>query len=104
MKKGIHPQVNKEVKVIYNGKPVMNVISTLPEITTEIWSGNHPFYTGQEILVDTDNLVEKFNQKLNKATSSTVSKKVKRQRKVERKTSEANKPQLTLKDMLSNLN
>jgi large subunit ribosomal protein L31 len=103
MKKGIHPKVNKEAKVIFNGKPVMNIISTMDEISTEIWSGNHPFYTGQEILVDTDNLVEKFNQKLNKAQSTTLSKKVKRQRKVEKRISSMTKPQLTLKDMLSNI-
>ncbi|MCA9386411.1 50S ribosomal protein L31 [Candidatus Dojkabacteria bacterium] len=101
MKKGIHPKWNKEAKVIFNGKAVMTVGSTSDEINTEIWSGNHPFYTGQEILVDTDNLVEKFNKKLeeakNKPTNSRARKLAKRRR---AKTDSAAKTEVTLRDML----
>ncbi len=104
MKKGIHPEWHKNAKIIFNGKQVMTAGSTKPELNLEIWSGNHPFYTGQQILVDTDNLVEKFNKKREAAqnlSSKVVSKKEKR---AKRRTtaSIANKP-VTLKDMLKDL-
>lgn len=103
MKKGIHPKWHDDVKVMHNGKAVMTVGSTESEITTEIWSGNHPFYTGKEALVDTDNLVEKFQKKIESASKSRVNKKTKRKRRVEKKQEYAKQAPKTLKDMLSNL-
>ena len=38
--------------------------STKPELHVEIWSGNHPFYTGQQRLVDTEGQVERFYKRL----------------------------------------
>jgi large subunit ribosomal protein L31 len=35
--------------------------STVPEITVEICSNCHPFYTGKQKLIDTANRVAKFN-------------------------------------------
>jgi len=102
MKKGIHPKLYKNVSVLYNGKPVMNVTSTVEEISTEIWSGNHPFYTGQETLVDTDSLVDKFNKKLQKASTAVVSKKAKREKRTARRQTTSSSP-VTLKDMLQNI-
>ena len=46
MKEGIHPKWYPNAKVIVEGEEVMTVGSTLPEISVEIWSGTHPFYTG----------------------------------------------------------
>lgn len=103
MKQGIHPKWNK-ANVIVDGKIVLTTGSTLEEIKTEIWSGNHPFYTGQETLVDVDNLVEKFNKKMEAAKSSKIkiiSKKEKRQKRRE-KASTASNP-ITLKDMLKSI-
>ena len=42
----------------------MTVGSTKPELHVEIWSGNHPFYTGQQRLVDTEGQVERFLKRL----------------------------------------
>lgn len=42
----------------------MTVGSTRPELHVEIWSGNHPFYTGQQRLVDTEGQVERFYKRL----------------------------------------
>jgi large subunit ribosomal protein L31 len=42
----------------------MTVGSTKPELHVEIWSGNHPFYTGQQRLVDTEGQVERFMKRL----------------------------------------
>lgn len=64
MKSEIHPKWYPEAKVICNGELVMTVGSTKPEMTVEIWSGNHPFYTGQQRLVDTEGQVERFMKRL----------------------------------------
>lgn len=101
MKKGIHPTVHKDVKVIHNGKHVMTVLSTSQELNVEIWSGNHPFYTGKEMLVDTDNRVDSFMKRFEKKTDTNVSKRVKRNRRSQ-KQSDSNSP-VTLQDMLKNI-
>lgn len=64
MKKDIHPEWYPEAKVICNGEVIMAVGSTKPELHVEIWSGNHPFYTGQQRLVDTEGQVERFMKRL----------------------------------------
>jgi len=64
MKEGIHPEWYPEAKVICNGEVVMTVGATKPELHVEIYSGNHPFYTGQQRLVDTEGQVERFMRRL----------------------------------------
>jgi large subunit ribosomal protein L31 len=64
MKKDIHPTWYPDAKVICNGEVVMTVGATKPELHVEIWSGNHPFYTGQQRLVDTEGQVERFLKRL----------------------------------------
>jgi large subunit ribosomal protein L31 len=64
MKKDIHPEWYPDAKVIHDGEVIMTVGSTKPELSVEIWSGNHPFYTGQQRLVDTEGQVERFLKRL----------------------------------------
>ena len=64
MKKDLHPKWYPEAKVMHEGEVIMVVGSTEPEITVDIWSGNHPFYTGQQRLVDTEGQVERFMKRL----------------------------------------
>lgn len=64
MKKEIHPEWYPEAKVIVNGEVVMTVGSTKPELNVEIWSGTHPFYTGQQRILDTEGQVERFLKRL----------------------------------------
>jgi large subunit ribosomal protein L31 len=64
MKKDIHPKWYPDAKVIHDGEVIMTVGSTKPELSVEIWSGNHPFYTGQQRLVDTEGQVERFLKRL----------------------------------------
>ncbi|HEX6385607.1 MAG TPA: 50S ribosomal protein L31 [Anaerolineae bacterium] len=66
MKKDIHPKWYPDTKVIVDGEVVMTVGSTVPEIRVEIWSGTHPFYTGQQRLVDTEGQVDRFMRRLQK--------------------------------------
>ncbi|MBK9049948.1 MAG: 50S ribosomal protein L31 [Chloroflexi bacterium] len=64
MKEGIHPTWYPEAKVICNGEVVMVVGATKPEVHVEIWSGNHPFFTGQTRLLDTEGQVDRFMRRL----------------------------------------
>ncbi len=64
MKEDIHPKWYPDAKVIVEGEVVMTVGSTLPEISVEIWSGTHPFYTGTQRLLDTEGQVDRFMRRL----------------------------------------
>lgn len=63
MKDKIHPKYHPNAKVYYRGEVVMEVGATVPELHVEIWSGSHPFFTGQKTFVDTAGRVEKFQRK-----------------------------------------
>ena len=62
-KPDIHPQWYPEAKVYCNGEVVMTVGSTKPELHVDVWSGNHPFYTGTQKIIDTEGRVERFLRK-----------------------------------------
>lgn len=62
-KPNIHPQWYPEAKVYCNGEVIMTIGSTKPELNVDMWSGNHPFYTGNQKLVDTEGRVERFLRK-----------------------------------------
>jgi large subunit ribosomal protein L31 len=64
MKKDLHPKWYPDAKVKHEGEVIMIVGATKPEISVDIWSGNHPFYTGQQRLVDTEGQVERFMKRL----------------------------------------
>ena len=63
MQSDIHPEFYPECKVYFRGEHVMTVGATVPEMTVEIWSGSHPFFTGKKSFVDTTGRVEKFQKK-----------------------------------------
>jgi large subunit ribosomal protein L31 len=63
MKKDVHPKWYPECKVIFQGEVVMTVGATVPELTVDVWSGSHPFYTGKSSFVDTAGRVEKFQKR-----------------------------------------
>jgi large subunit ribosomal protein L31 len=77
MKKDIHPQYFPEAFVKCACGNQFKVGSTKSELEVEICSKCHPFYTGQEKILDTAGRVEKFKAKRTKA-SAKVSKKVKK--------------------------
>jgi len=59
----IHPTWYPDAKVICNGEVVMTTGSTQPEIHVDVWSGNHPFYTGTQKILDTEGRVDRFMRK-----------------------------------------
>ena len=62
MKAGIHPNYQPTVIRCACGA-VIETGSTKKNITVEICSKCHPFYTGKQKLVDTSGRVDKFNKK-----------------------------------------
>lgn len=69
MKTSIHPQY-MVTKVYCNGcKTGFETHSTVPEISVEICSNCHPFYTGKQKLVDTAGRVDKFNARRKEAAT-----------------------------------
>lgn len=63
MKADIHPQYNK-VTITCNCGNVLETRSTLSkDISIEVCSHCHPFFTGKQKLVDTRGQVEKFKKR-----------------------------------------
>ena len=69
MKKGIHPEL-KEATVTCACGSVFKTLSTKKDIKIELCSECHPFYTGEQRLVDSAGRVEKFNRKYGQKTTS----------------------------------
>jgi large subunit ribosomal protein L31 len=72
-KSDIHPTWYPEAKVICNGEVVMTTGSTQPEINVEVWSGNHPFYTGTQKILDTEGRVDRFMRKYGMGSADSAS-------------------------------
>lgn len=87
MKKDIHPQWYPDAKVYCNGEVVMTVGASAPELHVEVWSGTHPFYTGQQRIVDTEGQVERFVKRLERREGmAPTSRRRKSERRRERQT------------------
>ena len=63
MVKKTHPTWYPNAKVFCDGKLIFITGSTKPELNIDVWSGNHPFYTGSQKIIDTEGRVEKFERK-----------------------------------------
>lgn len=62
MKKDIHPTYHPKAKAVCACGNTFTVGSTQQEISVEICSACHPFYTGKEKLIDTAGRVERFRK------------------------------------------
>jgi len=87
MKAGIHPKWYEKAKVTCNCGNTFTVGATLPEITVEVCSACHPFYTGKMKFVDTAGRVDAFKAKQAKASDKVISKadrrEIKKQKRIE---------------------
>lgn len=63
MKKEIHPKYNLKTQATCACGAVFEVGSTMSSIEVEICSQCHPFYTGNEKIMDTAGRVERFNKR-----------------------------------------
>lgn len=67
MKKNIHPKYYSKARIQCSCGAIFEVGSTKEYLTTEICSCCHPFYTGQEKLVDVAGQIGKFKKRLEKS-------------------------------------
>lgn len=63
MKKAIHPKYNAKTKAICACGAEFEFGSTMTETRMEICSHCHPFYTGNEKIMDTAGRVDRFNKR-----------------------------------------
>ena len=52
-KKNIHPKWYEKSQVYCDGQLIMTTSSTKQNLYVDVWSGNHPFYTGSIKILDT---------------------------------------------------
>lgn len=64
MKPGIHPQFHPNATVICSCGNTWKTGSTVELIHTDVCSDCHPFYTGEQRIVDTEGQVDRFYRKL----------------------------------------
>lgn len=70
MKPDIHPKWYPEAKVICACGNVIITGATKPEIRTDVCSQCHPFFTGEQRIVDTAGQVERFMRRLEKGEAA----------------------------------
>lgn len=105
MKKGIHPKLNMQASItdLSSGQTFV-IPSTKDKIVVEVTNLTHPFYTGKYRIVDTENLVKKFEERTKAVDKKKLEKKrEKRQSRRKKTTSMDSGKTVTLKDMLSGI-
>jgi large subunit ribosomal protein L31 len=71
MKAKIHPKYFPQSRVICACGNTFAVGATVPELKVDICSACHPFYTGEQRIVDTAGQVDRFMKRLER-TADTV--------------------------------
>ena len=88
MKSSIHPEYHAQAKVVCACGSTFTVGSTVPEIHVELCSACHPFYTGKQKVLDTARRVDKFQKRVELATTTAATRtgrRVKKERDVARR-------------------
>jgi large subunit ribosomal protein L31 len=85
MKKDIHPQYYPNAQVICSCGNTWTTGSTQEVIRTDVCSNCHPFFTGEQRIVDTAGQVDRFMKRLDRY-SERQAELVKRQQEAEEKT------------------
>lgn len=91
MKEDIHPDYYPEAKVVCACGNTWTVGSTQPEIRTDVCSECHPFFTGQQRLVDSGGQVERFLKKLERRKKKAAE--------LERRRAEKTSPELPIDEL-----
>ena len=118
MKKNAHPNYNFVIFKDISSDFSILTRSTMTSEETEIWedghsypvirveisSASHPFYTGKQRIIDTENRVSSFQEKMKKAKQTPKKSKREKRRKRREKVQEIKAAKkITLKDMLKDL-
>ena len=83
MKDNIHPEWYPEARVVCSCGNTFTVGATVPEITTEVCSSCHPFFTGEQRIVDTAGQVERFMRRLEAGVEQRQTEQLRKQKKKE---------------------
>ena len=65
MKTDIHPIYHQEAKVVCSCGHTFTTGATKAELRVEICSNCHPFFTGEQRIVDTEGRVERLKRRFN---------------------------------------
>ena len=97
-KEDLHPQYFPEAKVTCAScGTIYKIGSTQPELKVEVCANCHPFYTGKEVLMDTEGRIEKFEKR--RAVGET-GRKVREAKRAAAAPREEQKHPISLKEML----
>ena len=72
MKADIHPKYYPDARVTCSCGASWTTGSTVPEIRTDVCSTCHPFYTGEQRIIDTAGQVERFMKRLERGQSESA--------------------------------
>jgi large subunit ribosomal protein L31 len=72
MREGIHPTYYPNARVICSCGATWLTGSTVEEIRTDVCSTCHPFYTGEQRIVDTAGQVERFMKRLERRQTAAA--------------------------------
>ncbi len=67
MKAGVHPTYHEQATIVCSCGNTFTTGSTSESLRVDLCSNCHPFYTGQQKLVDTEGQVDRFMQRLRRA-------------------------------------
>lgn len=67
MKAKIHPEYYPEARVTCSCGETYTTGSTKPELRVELCNQCHPFYTGEQRIVDTEGRVDRLKRRFNLA-------------------------------------
>jgi large subunit ribosomal protein L31 len=70
MKAKIHPKYYPQAKIMCACGNTFTVGSTVPELKVDICSACHPFYTGEQRIVDTAGQVDRFMKRLERTADA----------------------------------
>jgi len=79
VKKGIHPEYYPEAQVICACGNTWTVGATVPVIRTDVCSKCHPFFTGEQRIVDTEGQVDRFLSRLRRRDEMLAAERAKRE-------------------------
>jgi large subunit ribosomal protein L31 len=83
MKEKIHPKYYPEARVVCACGTTWTTGATVPELRIDVCSSCHPFYTGEQRIVDTAGQVDRFMRRLER-TADTIDQ-VRTQQEVQKK-------------------
>jgi large subunit ribosomal protein L31 len=69
MRENIHPKWYPEARVTCSCGNTWTTGATVPEIRTDVCSNCHPFFTGEQRIVDTEGQVDRFYKRLERRTN-----------------------------------